>query len=261
MLGKLLKHELKATGRILLPLYLIMIGLSLVNRVLSDINIYNGPLNIIRGFMIAAYGIAILATLVITFVVIVLRFYKNLMSDEGYLMFTLPVKPALLINSKLVVSLLWNIVSMIIVGTSLLIILATPDRMDVFFEFFDFIFISLKANFGNKHILLIVEFLVLMFISLIQQILLIYVSIAVGQLFNGHKVLGSFASYIAISTIMQIVITLILAIWALLAGSNLEELEVIPQLVFPFSIIISLVFNALFYFATDYIFKRKLNLE
>lgn len=261
MLGKLIKHELKATGRILLPLYIIMLLLSLVNRVLSDINIFNGPLNTIRVFIMSAYVISILATLVITFVVIVLRFYKNLMSDEGYLMFTLPVKPTQLINSKLIVSLLWNIVSIVIVGASLLIIFATPTRMDTFWGFFDAMFISLKDSFGNNYTLLIVEFLLLMFISFIQQILLIYVSIAVGHLFNGHKVLGSFASYIAISTFMQIVITLILAIWAFLAGSNLEELDAIPQLVFPFSIIFSLVFNALFYFATNYIFKKKLNLE
>jgi hypothetical protein len=209
----------------------------------------------------AAYGISILATLAVTFVIMILRFYKNLMADEGYLMFTLPVKPTQLINAKLIVSLFWNIVSIIVVGASLLIIFATSERMGVLREYLNFSLISLKANFGNQYILLIAEFLLMIFISLIQQILLIYVSIAIGNLFGGHKVLGSFASYIAISTIMQIAVTLILVIWAFLAGSSFEALEAIPQMVFPFSIIISIIFNASFYFITNYIFNRKLNLE
>ncbi|TAH75129.1 MAG: hypothetical protein EWM47_00185 [Anaerolineaceae bacterium] len=261
MLGKLIKHEINATGRIFLPLYLIIILLSLVNRVLTNVDIFNGPLNTIRVFMIAAYALSIIATLVVTFVIMILRFYKNLMSDEGYLMFTLPVKSSQLINAKLVVSTLWNIISIIIVGASLLMIFGTSNNLQMLREFIDFGLMSLKANFGNKYVLLIVEFIFMMLVSLIQQIMLIYVSIAVGHLFNGHKVLGSFASYIGISTIMQLIITLVLVVWAFMAGSSFEELEAIPQLVFPFSIIIASVFNVLFYLVTNYIFKRKLNLE
>ena len=92
MLKKLTKHELYATGRIFLPIYAIMLLLSLINRVLFGIDNISRPLNTLRGFMVAAYVISIIATLVVTFVIMILRFYRNLMSDEGYLMFTLPVK-------------------------------------------------------------------------------------------------------------------------------------------------------------------------
>ena len=43
MLGKLIKHEIKATGRILFPLYLILLLLSVVNRVLTSIEVFSGP--------------------------------------------------------------------------------------------------------------------------------------------------------------------------------------------------------------------------
>ena len=261
MLGKLIKHELNATGRIFLPLYIIILILSLVNRVLTTIKILDGPLNVLRGFTITAYTLSIIATLVVTFVIMILRFYKNLMSDEGYLMFTLPAKSSQLIGSKLIVSFLWNIVSIIVVVCSLLIMLGTSKNMGILGEFIDSVLAELKAGFGSKYVLLIVEFLIMMIVSLIHQILLIYVSIAVGHLFNGHKVLGSFVSYIAISTIIQILVTIILMIWARIAGSTLDALEAIPELVFPFSIIFSIIFNALFYFGTNYIFNKRLNLE
>lgn len=261
MLGKLIKHELNATGRIFLPLYFIILILSLVNRVLITIDLSSGPLNTLRGFMIAAYALSIVATLVVTFIIMIMRFYRNLMTDEGYLMFTLPVKPSQLINAKLITSLLWNIASIIVVGVSLLIMLGTSKNMDMVKEFIDFAIMGLKSSFGSKYILLIVEFFIMMIISLIQQVLLIYVSIAVGHLFNGHKVIGAFASYIAITTIIQILVTLILLVWARIAGSSLDALEAVPQMVFPFSIIFSIICNGLFYFGTNYIFKKKLNLE
>ncbi len=42
MLRKLIKHDLIATGKYPLPLYGIMLILSLVNRILSAIDIYAG---------------------------------------------------------------------------------------------------------------------------------------------------------------------------------------------------------------------------
>lgn len=261
MLRKLLKHELYATGKNLLPIYGITLILSLVNRILTELKLFSGPLKLISNFMMIAYVIAIIATLFVTFVIIILRFYKNLMTDEGYLMFTLPVKPSQLINSKLISSILWNIVSVVIVGSSLLILLATPDRMYLIREVFDAAISELKLSFGNQYILLTVEFILLIIISIIQQILLIYVSIAIGHLFSGHKVLGSFASYIAINTIIQVIITLIMVVVAYFAGSSFEELDSIPQTIFPLSILISLVLIIIYYITTNYIFNKKLNLE
>lgn len=261
MLGKLIKHEFNATGRIFLPIYLILLILSLVNRLLISIDITSKPLSILRGFSIAAYTLTIIATLVVTFVIMIIRFYKNLMSDEGYLMFTLPVKPSRLIASKFIVSSLWNIASVIIVCCSLLLMLGTSENIQLIRDLFSFALKDLKAGFGSKYFLLMAELLVMMILSMIQQIMLIYVSIAIGHLFNGHKLIGSFLSYIGITTIIQVFIIIILIIWARLAGTTLDALEAIPQQVFPFGIIFSIICSSLFYCVTNYIFNRKLNLE
>lgn len=261
MLKKLLKHELYATGKILLPLYGITLIISLVNRILININTLSGPIKIIQSFAIMAYVISIIATVFVTFVIIILRFYKNLMSDEGYLMFTLPVKPSQLINSKLIVSLIWNIVSVIVVIAALTILLISPERMDTLKGFLDLIISTIKNSFGDNFIILTIETIIITILSLIQQILLIYVSIAVGSLFNGHRVLGSFASYIGINTVVQIFVTFIMFGGAYIMGSSIEELESIPHLVLPISIVIILIFSTIYYVTTNYIFNKKLNLE
>ena len=52
--------------------------------------------------------------LLLTLVLMVYRFYKNLMTDEGYLMFTLPVSRSQLIWSKLMVALAWGVLSAVL---------------------------------------------------------------------------------------------------------------------------------------------------
>ena len=92
MLRKLLKHEFRATGRIMLPMYLILlvtaVGSNLAGRGMLDGRYH--ILNILGVLIVTAFGIAICGALLMSFVLMIQRFYKNLLQDEGYLMFTLP---------------------------------------------------------------------------------------------------------------------------------------------------------------------------
>jgi len=265
MLKKLLKNEIYATGRILLPIYGITLILSLVNRILIDINRHNAILNIIGSIMMFSYVTAIIATIIVTFILIILRFYRNLMTDEGYLMFTLPVKPLQLINSKLISSILWFIVSIIVTISSLIILLLNAERAGLIREGWNLIFGTFKEYFGDNYYLLIFEAVLASIISVIQQILLIYASIAVGHLFTGHKVLGAFASYIAISIAAQIFTSIVMVIVAYFPGSTVEELETqfetLPHMVMLLIIGLGVLFSAAYYITTNYIFSKKLNLE
>ncbi len=57
-----------------------------------------------------------------TLTMMIQRFNKNLLSDEGYLMHTLPVKPWKHIASKLLASMLWMIGSVVVALISILVI-------------------------------------------------------------------------------------------------------------------------------------------
>ena len=109
MLRKLLKYEFKDTATVIPFLYLITL--------LFAAMVFTGKQLRIGWLIGASSGILILvgiAVVILTFVVIAMRFNRNLYSNEGYLMFTLPVKPQILLGSKTIVALSWLIISFIV---------------------------------------------------------------------------------------------------------------------------------------------------
>lgn len=109
MLSKLLKYEFRETARVIPFFYLIVLALAVTVFTSKQLEI--GWFIGTSSTLLIIFGIA---TIVITFVLIVIRFYRNLYSNEGYLMFTLPVRPVLLLTSKVIVSYIWIIVSYLI---------------------------------------------------------------------------------------------------------------------------------------------------
>lgn len=106
MLNKLLKHEIKDTARVIPFFYLvaaIFAGIVLVSKMIGI-----GWFETTSSVVLMLVGFSVI---IITFVVVVLRFYRNLFTSEGYLMFTLPIKPQLLLVSKTIVAFCWLIVS------------------------------------------------------------------------------------------------------------------------------------------------------
>ena len=122
MLGKLTKYEIKATARIFLPLYAGLLLFALINKVFIEINLLQTKMAFLSAISGMIYFFIIVATFIITLVVMIQRFYKNLLSDEGYLMFTIPVTPSKHIISKMIVSILWAVVSVIAAVLSVLVL-------------------------------------------------------------------------------------------------------------------------------------------
>lgn len=257
MLGKLLKHELKATSRYLLPIFAILALFTLLARIVLGLDIFNGALSFISGFVMLGYVLSMVAIVVVTIVVLVMRFYKNLTSDEGYLMFTLPVKPSQLINSKLIIAFFWSVLSFIGVFLAIFVLVLTETDMETVNRM---IWGQINSEFKNYTTLFIIELIILAIISAINKILHVYASIALGQLLNGRRLLGSFGAYIGITVAIQFVATAALLVFGLAYNSELTTSTLVTAF-FPIVIISTIVLNAIFYFTTDYLFSKKLNLE
>ena len=94
MLSKLLKYEFRATGRIMLPVYALLLvscgGCTLFGSLLGRYP-ESTVLSVVQTVFATLFGVTTFGMLLLTLVLMVYRFYKNLMTDEGYLMFTLPV--------------------------------------------------------------------------------------------------------------------------------------------------------------------------
>jgi hypothetical protein len=261
MLNKLMKYEFKATSRLLVPLYLLLFFMSIINRFTFKLYDYEGVVGIINKFLIFTYVTTIFVVLVVTVFYMIIRFYKNILTDEGYLMFTLPAKTHQLITSKLLSTICWTIISIIAVILSLFIVFATLDSLPAAINGIKEAIASFNREFGGNWVLTFTEIFIMCLLSLVANILLIFVSIAVGQLYSKHKLIGSFAAYMMIYTVIQFLMIIIFIPFGMFLSKNPFELSFLPQVIFPAIIVILMIGCAGFYLATNYIFKRKLNLD
>ena len=127
MLGKLLKYELKSTSRIMGVLYLALLVVAAVVGFVARGTIWeatqgNAIAVVISGLI---YTLLVMALLIITIVMVLQRFYKNLLKEEGYLMHTLPVPTWMLVASKTICSLIWILLSIAVLLASVFVIFLT----------------------------------------------------------------------------------------------------------------------------------------
>ena len=113
MLKKLYKYELYSLFRNLLPVYAAVLGFALLSRLSLLIKTDNVLLQIPSRISTTIYFFSIVAVFVVGMVVVVMRFYKNLLSGEGYLTFTLPFSATQHIVCKLLCGVLVIIIDFI----------------------------------------------------------------------------------------------------------------------------------------------------
>lgn len=261
MLGRLLKYEIKSTARIYLPLYLLLFLTAVINKFFLSVNSEN--LGIPMAISMTAYVTIIVAIVVITLVITIQRFYKNLLQDEGYLMFTLPVSVDANILSKLLAAVLWNIASTVISFFSVLVLSIDRDMMGALVESWRELQTFLAAQDFAVH-WIIFQSIVLILLSLVVGILNLYVAMAIGHLVQKHRVAASLGAFFLIGLVEQIAFTLFIELAAksnwfyFLHGMNPVDQA---QWLLTAAIIVVAVLGAIYYFATKYILKNKLNLE
>ncbi|HBW34772.1 membrane protein [Desulfosporosinus sp. BICA1-9] len=265
MLSKLLKYELKATGRIFLPLFLALLMFAGITRLIYSIGPekWDAPASI----SMAIYIIIMVGMFVMTFIMMIQRFYKNLLSDEGYLMLTLPVKPWKHILSKLLVSMLWMVTSGIAALISILIITLEKGDITKIVVGLLTVYDQVYEQLGASMYLLSVEIIIGVLISLASGILILYASIALGHLFSKHRMLASFGAFIALSTLSQILFTLIGLIPEAyfpdihISSNDFIGMQHLIQWVIAGGIIFTGLLSAAYFAITNFILSKRLNLE
>ena len=80
---KLLKYEWKACARICLPMYAAVLLLAVVNRLTMTDQVQNLLYGIPTVLMAMLYFAVMVAVFVVTAVILIQRFYKNLLGYEG----------------------------------------------------------------------------------------------------------------------------------------------------------------------------------
>ena len=274
MLRKLMKHEFRATGRIMLPLFLILlvtaVGANFSVRGMLDTD--SRFLNVLGALLVMAFVIAIMGVCVMSMVVMVQRFYKNLLQDEGYVMMTLPVSVHQQVWSKLIVSAVWFALTLVVVCLACLIMAFDVELVQQiaagFRELFQEIYRNLSTYYAINGTAIVAEFLVLCFVGCCAMCLQFYASLAIGHSFPNHKMAWSVLWFFLIQFIMQFLggmgIMLLDESWFhhLLLGwtDNISAMASV-HLGMVTVILGEVVYGAVFYILTTYFLKKRLNLE
>ena len=268
MLGKLLKYELKATSRVFIPLYIAILVVSIVNGLSLNLEILN-----IQGLATIVLMCLFISLFVITIVVTIQRFNKNLLKDEGYLMFTLPVSSKHLVLSKYLTSLIWTFLSFVVAFLSFTIIFMIPTYKYFDFSYFINEFNLLFSNMLNLNILgQFLKIILLMIISYTIFIFNVYLSLSIGQLpiFNRFRNISSFIGFLVINLLISYAQNIV-SLFVNDASVNIEAIDNINYAInsvtsivskgLNIAIVINLIIILVLFFATTYILDKKLNLE
>ena len=302
MLKNLIKHEMRATGKTFMWLYIAFAIIAVVNVVFTQfwpsvtassaeatsVTIHTaemgGALPIpgaMQVLLSTLYILSIVAIAVGTFVVTVLRFYRNLLGDEGYLMMTLPVSREQLIFSKLLVALIWSICSGVLIFLSILLMVAGSGGFADLIEGINMI-TAMGVPLGQWITLIIIT----MIVSAISGILMLYAAMAIGPNLLKNRLGGSILAFIIIAVASQIASFITISLSSGIGGgiSGIVEVrEVMPvsgaESVMPMpmpsampvidqlissatltAIISSAIIAIVCWFLTRYMLNKKLNL-
>lgn len=262
MLGKLMKYEIMATSRIFLPLFGLILLLAGFNRLFLPLN--SNRFDIPRMITMTVYISLIVALFVMTLVMTIQRFNKNLLGDEGYLSFTLPVKIWYHIVSKAVVTLMWMTLSLIVSLFSIFLLAVSDAESMREFSTGCMELGNVFNRYGGWAWLILVECLVFYIVGMFGTALEIYAAISVGHLVPKHKLLAGFGAFIGFGVVDQIVMSLA---GNFINGSSLFRffndavtVHTVSMVLLCF-ILYCVVSAAVFFFLTNWILKRKLNLE
>ena len=259
MLRKLLKYEFKSTGRTFLPIY----GALLITSFLTRLFVFNKDfsnsffLSLFQVVISSLFGFLLMAVFILTLVVSLQRFYKNLLGEEGYLSMTLPVRPWQHILCKSLTSLVWYIFSSIAAILAFVILAYEKGMLG---DFFKAIVTLIRRGSLNAQILTACgEFFLFAALGILAFTMMLYASMALGQLNANKRLLTSFGAFLALNFLVQILMGVLgnLAAQWIFPVSDDWAIHVALLL----SIALEIFFLAGFFFITNHILSRKLNLE
>lgn len=283
MFGKCIKHELRATRRTLAPILLAMLAVSLLASVLVAIEgrlLANGKAmafstlgGTLVGILLISLFVLAVTVGVVAFIMVIRRFYTSFFTDEGYLTFTLPVTIHEHILSKLVVSLIWQVLSgvCVLVSSGMLVLAfrwALNDE-DLFMEIsaaFSELFSELGAIFSeNFGVAFLPLFAVYALLSMVYTICLLYFCISLAcMIAKKHRVvMGILCGYginwgfSLVGGIAAVVLFLVMAVTNVLS----ENVTLFFTLMMALATVLAALQVFLCYFGTKWILTKKLNLD
>lgn len=195
MLSKLIKHEFRATSRIMWPVFLGMLALTALMR-FSQLLLNGGHipwlLQLIGVLLVIGFMMGLGALAFVPLVLSAVRWRDHVLKDEGYLTLTLPVSLHQLLISKLIVSAVWYAAAFIVGLLSLMIAVSGWSTLQYVPDFFNDVFTAffeMEASLRSHALLIVFELFCNFVFAVSAAELVVYAAFSIGYSFNKHKTL------------------------------------------------------------------------
>lgn len=260
MLGKLLKYEIPAMGRKLLPLYAAWAVTALfLGLATQSADSKTEFMVVISALLYTAIATAIF---VMTVIMIVQRYSNSLLGDEAYFNHVLPVSVSAHIGNKAISALLWIFITVLVaILTGILIaigaIIVSGDSFSIREMIHDLMMIDL--DFPKNWGLYAVEILVLTVMSTVKTIMQIYTAVTVGHQAANHTTLASIGAYIVVLIFESIVGRILMPLFNI-AEYYTDDIMVLNRVFLP-AILVTLAFSAIYFCICKYLMEKRLNLN
>lgn len=259
MLLKLMKYDLKSILKKMVFYYIVVVGLAILSKVLLLI-FENTRFVAIASLPTAIFFLSLSLCNTVTMIISMIRYYKNMLSDEGYLTHTLPVKRNSILLSKLLSTVIAEIISILVMVISVFIF--SPK---IFILLLDEILIAIQlllANNYNGTVIYIVFLIILeIIIYSVCKVTQVAMCLSLGASHNKNKLVMAFVYYIGINFVLQIVGGILISICAIILASlpslTIHTFYVVMYIV----ILLTLLYLVGTYLVNYFTLKKRLNLQ
>ena len=272
MFAKLLKHEWKANVGLLCLLSGCALGLGCIAAVILRLLTGNwdaitesdtGVLLMIPCFffLFAAFLGIMLYSACVQYILLY-RFYKSRFTDEGYLMFTLPVKTSHIFLSSALNMLIWGVIAIvvIIIAIAIPVVFGPVWPDDIIQEIkaaYTYMYSDTVQILGAGYTLSSVLYVIAM--SMYSIVVPMSAVVLGASVAKKHKVLAIIGILIGISVVISTISSIISALSSILSitSDNIQLITTLPPVL---NSIIFLGFTIGGYFLSVHLMKRRLTL-
>ena len=259
MLGKLLKYELPAMGRKLLPLYAAWAVTALLLGLTTQAAESKSEFMVVISALL--YTAIATTILVMTIILIIQRYSNSLLGDEAYFNHVLPVSVSEHIGNKAISATVWIFVTILVaVITGILIAIGAiiVGAQDVSFRELIHDLWNIDFNLPRYFWLYLIEGLILSIAGIVKTIMQIYAAITIGHQAQNRTTLASIGAYIVILIFESSVGRLLLPL--LMRFDYHPDGYLNFTKIFIPGFIAAVAFSAIYFFICKYLMENRLNL-
>ena len=270
MLSKLIRYEWKAVARVCIPMYGgLILAAMLTHFLLGNLERFSSTLYdiITMAMSTLCFGL-FMAAFVLTLIIQIQRFSKNLLGDEGYIMFTLPASVHQHVWSKLIVSAVWFIATGVVVFLSVFVAAFNVSFLTDLASIFPKLFQQMTAYYAVNGTVFALELLALMLAACMSFSLQFYAALAAGHSFANHKMALSVAFFFVFQFVVQMAGAIVLVLldegplhqFLLTLDFQLTGVAAVHFTMVAL-LLLTVLYGAIFYIVTTITLKKRLNLE